>query len=199
MKAFDVLCKDNFLDDEELKAVWGEIEQFYKEGLFQRDKIHHGSAEHNGEALASRQAFFPIYYKNWRYIQADKASQKLYKGITEEFSKLGFANHAVLLSNTHNLIYSLYVNGDDYKKHRDNSCATCLIWLCKEPQKFKGGDIYFEELDKKIEFKNNRMVMFPGWALHQVSPVVMDDDEEDLNGRVCITIPMWYQDFNSTP
>ena len=43
------------------------------------------------------------------------------------------------------------------------------------------------------------MVMFPGWALHQVSPVVMDDDEEDLNGRVCITIPMWYQDFNSTP
>ena len=74
-----------------------------------------------------------------------------------------------------------------------------LYGYVKSPQKFKGGDIYFEELDKKIEFKNNRMVMFPGWALHQVSPVVMDEDEEDLNGRVCITIPMWYQDFSSTP
>jgi len=36
--------------------------------------------------------------------------------------------------------------------------------------------------------------MFPGWALHQVTPVVMDENEEDLNGRFCISISMWQQE-----
>ena len=194
MKPFDVLCKDNFLDSKELKAIWYEIEQFYNEGLFKRDKIHHGAAELDGKALASKRGFFPIHYRHYEHIQAEKACQKLYDGVTVEFSKLGFGNYPVLYTNTHNLLYSLYVNGDEYKTHRDICHATCLIWLCKEPKKFEGGNIYFKELDRTIEFKNNRMVMFPGWALHQVTPVVMDEDEEDLNGRFCISISMWQQE-----
>jgi len=192
LKAFDVLYEDNFFDEKESKAVWAELEDFYNEGYFKEGGGNHGGAEgKDDEALATRRGFFPMRYKPYYQVQGEIACSKIFKGYTDKFSKLGFANYAVLHTNTHGLLYSLYTNGDEYKTHRDMSRTTCLIWLCKEPKKFEGGDLYLEELDKTIKFKNNRMVMFPGWAKHRVTPVVMDEKEDDLNGRFCITLSMW--------
>lgn len=71
---------------------------------------------------------------------------------------------------------STYSNGDYYLEHTDigeGLFITVMLMLCKEPKKFKGGDFILHHNDKKkvIEYKNNRVIIFPSKTLHGVMPV----------------------------
>ena len=68
-------------------------------------------------------------------------------------------------------LLSVYSNGDHYETHCDASTMTSLFWL-KDPDKdFTGGDLVFPDYDETVEFKHNRMIVFPGSIYHKVNPV----------------------------
>lgn len=89
---------------------------------------------------------------------------------------------------SYSILVSYYGDADRYHRHRDNSQVTTLFWMCKDEQKFTGGDLTLED-SKTIEFKNNRLIMFPGYTYHEVSPIEMEpEDIESGLGRWTVTM-----------
>jgi Rps23 Pro-64 3,4-dihydroxylase Tpa1-like proline 4-hydroxylase len=78
---------------------------------------------------------------------------------------------------------SYYQNADHYKSHKDNAIFTTLLWLNREPQEFNGGNLKFTTYDHVIPYKNNRCLIFPSIAMHEVSEIEMTG----VNGRYCIS------------
>jgi len=89
-------------------------------------------------------------------------------------------------TNASSTIISYYENNDKYDEHYDVFQYTVLIWVYKEPKLFKGGDLVFPKLNKTIECKNNRMILFPSFYYHAVTPIEMKTNKEGC-GRYAIT------------
>lgn len=90
-------------------------------------------------------------------------------------------------TNTDSTMVSYYDHEQEYKSHKDSTQFTFLVWLYKEPKKFKGGDFCLTEANKRIKCIPNRMVMFPSYLGHKVYPVRMDSDAKFGDGRYCVT------------
>ena len=89
---------------------------------------------------------------------------------------------------TFSTLLSYYDNGTYYEQHQDTSVLSALIWFYKEPKKFKGGEFIIEGTDT-IECKDNRMVLIPGTALHEVTTVELEEEDRDSRlGRYTITL-----------
>ena len=117
-----------------------------------------------------------------------RCSRKIFNGDTIEYSELHLSNRSILSTNSSSILYSYYENSDYYESHRDDSVVTVLYWFFKEPKKFYGGNLTFDDTGEVIEVTNNTMIMFPSWAHHSVSEVSMSD--VNLNkklGRYCVT------------
>jgi Rps23 Pro-64 3,4-dihydroxylase Tpa1-like proline 4-hydroxylase len=85
--------------------------------------------------------------------------------------------NAALSTNSSDLLLSKYENGDHYEWHRDYChLLTINYMLAKEPLQFEGGEFLIGNWDSQetthtIEFKNNRLIIFPSRAFHKVVPV----------------------------
>ena len=88
-------------------------------------------------------------------LRCYSACCKIFQGDTVEFAEKSFANRSILITEKHNILFSLYLNGGEYEKHTDRSVSTALFWLNKEPKKFTGGDLILHDIDKKIDYVNN--------------------------------------------
>jgi hypothetical protein len=92
------------------------------------------------------------------------------------------------------MLLSQYSQGDHYTWHRDyNPTLTANYMTAREPLKFKGGNFILGGWDTKeplktIEFKNNRLVLFPSRVWHQVEPVT---DLKGLPRDSRFTIQYW--------
>lgn len=101
---------------------------------------------------------------------------------------------SMLYTDSSQMLLSKYENGDHYEWHRDYSpTATMNYMVAKEPLKFKGGDFIFGGWDekselKRIEFKNNRLVIFPSRVWHKVEPVT---DFKGHSQEARFTIQYW--------
>lgn len=78
-----------------------------------------------------------------------------------------------------------YESNSSYDTHIDTAFLTFLYWIHKEPRKFEGGDLVLEE-DRRVECKSNRLLVFPSFAKHRVTPVKMTE-QADGYGRYCIS------------
>ena len=97
-------------------------------------------------------------------------------------------------TNTNTNFVSYYENNDEYDYHFDTSMFSMLIWLYKTPKKFKGGEFSFKKENRKIELKNNRMILFPSYLEHKVTKLNMKNSG-DNNGRYTITHFFNYDPF----
>jgi hypothetical protein len=101
---------------------------------------------------------------------------------------------SLLYTDTSQLLLSSYENGGHYDWHRDyNPTVTMNYMYAKEPLKFKGGDFVFGTWDekveaKRIEFKNNRLVIFPSRVWHKVEPVT---DFKGTADQARFTLQYW--------
>ena len=81
----------------------------------------------------------------------------------------------------HEVLLSQYVAGDFYDWHTDlGGHCTWNYFVCTEPKQFTGGDFMLSNAQadnkeqtngKTIEFKNNRLVIFPAQYQHSVTAV----------------------------
>ena len=92
-------------------------------------------------------------------------------------------------SRTHLLSY--YENAGFYEGHPDTTVFTVLNWFNTEPKQFTGGDIVLSSSNSKkkatVEYRNNRVVVFPGCTIHEVTEIKSEIQSEtyDGNGRYC--------------
>ena len=84
-------------------------------------------------------------------------------------------------------LLSYYENNQDYKPHRDRAVLTTLTWFYEEPKYFEGGNLFLEK-ETKVECLNNFMVIIPSTVLHEVTPVILDEEFSNKGfGRYTIT------------
>jgi hypothetical protein len=87
----------------------------------------------------------------------------------------------------HDELISYYGNNQEYGAHRDNARFTVLVWMCKDPKSFSGGEFYLPEIDKKFDFVPNSGIIIPSKAYHQVLPVNVDENAPPFSGRFAIS------------
>ncbi len=183
------LLKRDVFSDEELRLIFDEL-QFLNNPYLMQPPESTGSAFTGGNIIKKNNGVFlrNVYSREDAssiiILLKDKLGQYVH-----EYSKLHITNLNAAKSNELWFLVSYYENSDYYKPHEDATFATALFWFNKEPQKFTGGDLTFNNTDEVVDYKNNSMIIFPGWARHSVSPVYFDDDG-DREGRYCVTVGM---------
>lgn len=188
--SFFPFVKDDYFDDSELKLIWGGLNKISDSNLFTPPE-NTFSAKINGKLLKKNSGYFLDKNK----IE-DVAIQKLYKtilkiftGTTVEYSNIGMWESTILNTRFHDVLISYYENSDYYDKHTDDAIFTVFMWFYREPKFFSGGDLYLHDLNKKIEVKNNRILVIPSRSLHSVSEIEMGKcDTNNKLGRYAITM-----------
>jgi len=188
MDKIPYFLKRNVFSDTELSLIFDEL-QFLNNSYLMQPPENSGSARNdNGDRIKKNNG---VFLRNV-YSREDASSIiRLIKDRLSDFgmqySKLHITNLTAAGTNEIWFLVSYYENGDHYKPHEDATFATALFWFNKEPQKFTGGNLTFNNTNEVVEYKNNTCVIFPGWARHSVSSVNYDGNG-DREGRYCVTV-----------
>lgn len=187
MKKIPHLLVKNFFTVEELKFIWKELE-FLNNPFVMLPPENTGSALDSFGALMKNNSgiFLKQVYIDLGNSPLVRFSQKIFEGHTEEFGLLSPTNRNVLLTRTSDYLLSYYEDTNYYAPHSDRGETTVLFWFFREPKRFQGGDLKFDDTGEVITVENNCMLMFPSWALHSVSEVRVNAEHRNKNlGRYC--------------
>ena len=206
---YPYIIVDDFYDKNELDLIWREINFLLDGNNLSPPEKTSSAKDLNGEVKKKNKGIFvtPSFvrrkYRNPNYSNILKSNKKIFNNFSKMvsdnpswfFTSLGSTPSILGKCGT---LLSYYEGDDYYKSHWDVSLITMCIWLYKEPKKFDGGDFILNaKLDKDhglnkscqsqtIKLKNNRMVMFPGFIPHAVTPLKMDKEFKGM-GRFTIT------------
>jgi hypothetical protein len=186
------LVIDDFYDENELKDIWKELDFLtHSNKMSPPDKSASARDPKTLKPLKkSSVIFLDDFYRERRHSNILTHYEKIYsKNVIDEFAKMDNEFRYARHSNFDRTLVSYYDNSDYYKPHYDIAHLTYLYWICKEPKAFSGGDLVLTELDTTIEYKSNRLVVFPSYYMHSVLPVEMLEEKEPFSGygRYCIT------------
>ena len=172
-----IVVIDDFYNKKELDLIWLELNFLTNANKLQSPKETYGATDENKNQLKSNHGIFlEDVYRDRKYSDILTLNRKMFLpdinktlvSVSPEFKYIENINYDVTL-------LSYYENNDFYKGHRDKSVLSYVYWCNKEPRKFTGGDLHFQELNKTIEYKNNRLIIFPSHYIHVVSNVEMKE------------------------
>lgn len=174
---FSYFTIDNYFTNDEMQIIGPELESFLP-------KLQTDVSRANNDR-SSKGVFLPdnLKYNKIARKWSDPNEVELERYTESHISYRYLQN---LLFETRLLNY--YEDQDFYDTHTDWSVYTMVVMLAKTPLKFTGGDLELKDIHKTIEFKNNRVVFFPSYAKHKVTPVKMSvEDHGKGMGRFSIT------------
>jgi hypothetical protein len=185
---FPYIIIDKFYSDEELELIWEELNLILNDyNLLSPDRT--GTAKNNRNPLKNNLGFFlDTFYSNRESSNILRLNRKIFHITQKVFDQSNNWFLKNFRSNLDGTLISYYENGGYYKKHHDNSFATCLTWLYKEPKSFEGGNLLFDDYNIEIKVKNNLLIFFPSIIQHSVSKILMDEKYAGkYMGRICIS------------
>jgi hypothetical protein len=184
---FSFLTFENVFDEKELSYIWKEAIFLCDENKLQLPEKTGSAKSNNGlTLLKSNKGLFLNECYNFDLSNYLKIYTKFLPFLKKEREKLIDKDYSMNLFFNTNVDYTLlsyYENEDYYLSHDDKSCWTYIFWLFEEPKKFKGGNLIFDDIDYQIDVKNNMSVLFPSWAKHSVSEIIMDEKNEVCSGK----------------
>tara|TARA_R100001163_G_C5067634_1_gene206918 strand:- start:1135 stop:1770 length:636 start_codon:yes stop_codon:yes gene_type:complete len=196
---FPYIVADNWYSPEEEKLIWQELD------FLSSRKENFRDAEDSDGKIARNKETKEAQGKHKRLYPEDVFNKRSYSNILSLNHKQllpQFYNFAISsfpqgrhwqTTNKDTTMISYYENTDYYKAHWDSSITTILRWFYREPKKYTGGDLTFTESGEKIKCKHNRMIMFPGYYLHEVDPIKMEEEHKNKNlGRYTLTTFYYY-------
>jgi hypothetical protein len=106
----------------------------------------------------AEQSFILIYSRKF-------FSEEVYN----EIEKLNIHFKHIRQSTFDNTLINFYDYNDEYLAHTDNSIFTSITLF--KTKDLIGGELCFPEYNEIIEFKENRLILFPGCLKHQSLPI----------------------------
>lgn len=184
------LIIDNWYNEKEKEKVLQELNFYTSEEKLEKAEGNN-VAYQNGENLSNAFRLYPSHYYSPQGVRlssilkyVDKFRDKNFHKKLKDTSPIFRAFEQTTKDTT---LISYYEESQYYKPHFDEAKFTCLIWIFKEPKKFVGGDLILEDLDLKIKCVNNRLVVFPGFLLHEVTKIKMKKPYKLGEGRYTLT------------
>ena len=189
--SFPCLVIDNWYSEEEEKDVWKELEFVTSKEKFYRSENTITAKYASGQPKGfSYRTYIDSVYRNG---ERDSSIIKLRKKMhTDEFydtmdKAMPHARNFRDTTHTSNLI-SYYEDGDYYDVHYDAFLFTILIWFYKQPKMYDGGNLILKDNDTEVISKHNRMIVFPCYYHHQVTPIKWINQPNELGyGRYTLT------------
>lgn len=191
IKGYNIILIKDILESKESIDFWNLFDSVRKEDWLDPDKSN--SAVSDGIIQKKNKAVFPQeldYLKEHKFLNT--MSVKLFRGLYALDQEGYFAKDSVYRSacftNWDNHLISYYENNDGYTAHKDSSLITLLFWMYKEPKQFRGGELYLPQIETTIPCDYNTGIIFPSYMLHEVKPVIMEEQSAKNSGRICYTI-----------
>lgn len=186
--SYNFLKISNFLSSEELESVWDEITFLAYKSKHLSDP---GSAldEFNKPIATSSGIWLDDIYKERSICNYFKYYKTWLSEDLKNHLEKAFYWRSFFICDDDSTLLRYYENNSFYKPHIDQARFTQLYWTFKEPKKFTGGQLIFDDFNYEIEIENNTMIVFPSWLFHQVKPVVLKEgtpdnkDKYNCNGR----------------
>ena len=205
-KVFPFLYVDDWYTPEEEKLIWKELDFYTHPTTMHRaeDTTEKGvgPAKYNdrtsltkawrlaldglysGVVMGRKEEDMGLPVSHILRLQQQKLqSDEMWKAIEEtgpNFRMFEIINNASTFIN-------YYEHSDYYDSHGDSSMISTLTWFHRKPKAYTGGDLTFTDIDVTLECKHNRIVMFPGYYHHKVSPIKMKDKNLEMGwGRYSI-------------
>ncbi len=187
---FPYVFVDNFYNEHELKLIWQELDFLcYSDKLEGPHETAGSLLEDKSIAKQNRGLFLDeTYYKRSvsNILKVNRKSFDLFQDLKNSEDICWWFKHGWI--NSDKTLLSYYENAEYYKPHHDVSTYTFLTWFFREPKKFKGGNLKFSDYHIDIECVNNRLIIFPSVIKHEVSEVIMKEEDVDRGfGRWCMT------------
>lgn len=191
-KVFPYMLIDDFYNTQEQKLIWEELDS-YKDD-FKEDNKSGGygvafDVKNNRRAARLKRIYLDDIYIAHR---EDSHILTLYRKIFSEevleaYRKTTPSWRTFEITNQDCSVISYYENLDKYSEHFDKFMHTVLIWFYREPKKFDGGDLKFNQSNQTIECRHNRMIIFPSYYVHEVNIVRMKEEYQHQGlGRFCM-------------
>jgi len=184
------IIERDYFTEHELELIWRELDHLNRPGVFDPPEKTGSSLDLESNTVRKQNSglwIHEIYHKP-KFSAIFSCVGKLFNGYTYKYATHHYTNRGVLQTEASTHLISYYENQDHYKPHRDNAVATALHWLWKEPKKFTGGELTFTETGETIPLTNNTMIIFPSYAEHEVSQVVMNPEDCGKGlGRYCLS------------
>ena len=190
-KEVPIIIFDNFYDNEELRLIWEELELLtYPNKLFPPETT--GTATENGETLKNNRGIFLDHVWGFKRDLSNilGVNRKIFSENMKIFRESPSWFYKFFVCERDSTLLSYYENNDFYKTHIDTSSITVLNWYFKAPKRFEGGDLilHYDDVQEKIELKNNRTVIFPSNIPHEITTIKMEEQYQNQKlGRYCLT------------
>tara|TARA_B100000579_G_C22709006_1_gene793583 strand:+ start:38 stop:718 length:681 start_codon:yes stop_codon:yes gene_type:complete len=192
--SYPFLLVDDFYNEKEQKLIWQELE-FYSGKYMDADEDTRGARAVDSKTFklinsSYRVYLDEVYQKDSRHFSniLNVYGKVFHNDILEVLRKNMPTAPLLEMSNADHSQISYYDSGDFYGSHVDTFDYTILIWFFKEPKRFSGGDFILGGPNKKIECRNNRMVMIPSYYYHAVTPITMEEKYKNKGlGRYTLT------------
>jgi Rps23 Pro-64 3,4-dihydroxylase Tpa1-like proline 4-hydroxylase len=190
---FDALVIKNTFTEDQLGDIWKEIDFLTREDVMQ-------DPEHTGSALDEDGNPVKKNYGVWlKKVFNDLESSSIYSNsrnvlfsedVIESLQSLNPLHVMYKSINDANMLLSYYEGGDGYDMHTDASAYTATTYLFREPRRFSGGEIVFqnEGVAYEQDIENNMTIIFPSAWWHKVNTVLMEEDDQlSGDGRYCLS------------
>ena len=186
---FPFLMADNWYSPEEEIIVFKELDYFNSTETYENAKENCAFDEKNNKKANNHRLYYDKVFHDKKYSfinqRLDRIQKPEFHNLITKAMPIGRVFHE---TNWDNTLINYYEDKQGYKSHYDTSTFTMLIFFYKQPKKFEGGDLWSEDSNITVECKHNRMVIFPGYYLHQVNEVTMNNEDKNKGlGRYSIT------------
>lgn len=188
---FKVAVVDNFYNDKEYQSMLDECLFLCENNkLLPPEKT--GTAYTNDEVLKKNKGLFldDVYINDRNISNILTFNRKVFsKELVDTLVNIDPIYRYLAMCARDNTLLSYYENSDYYKPHTDYSKITILHWIYKTPKKFTGGDLKLNDSEHSIECVSNRLLVFPSFLTHEVTPIIMEKKFlNKKNGRFTITV-----------
>lgn len=170
IKNLSFLLIEDFFTPQELQEVEKEVQDLKR--FFVPATVTGASTDEKGKLQKTGSGIFldDLYHANRESSAILKGNRKLF---SEEFMETAESFDAsfgyIRNSNDDTSLLNYYIDGQEYKAHRDCSRVSAITFL--RQGEFTGGEFKFLSQGVELEAIHNRMVLFPSCVLHQAMPV----------------------------
>jgi hypothetical protein len=168
----------NFYNKKEEELIWQEIEFLNQPG-----KLQHSTLTGDPGGIDKVGIFLDDLY-NFRQVSNILTINRKIFNITNLFSDNPFSKY-LEGCNYDRTMLSYYENDSYYKPHKDRFVLSAVTLFFKEPKKFSGGELHFDEYNYTPDLYHNDMIIFPSCETHSVSKIILDTQEDGM-GRYTI-------------
>jgi hypothetical protein len=116
------------------------------------------------------------YYKQNRFLSSMLTyNRKIFsKEFNDNLVNFSCFYKHIKCANRDTTLVNYYKSNEKYESHSDDVPFTALTFF--ELGEVSGGGVIFTEHNIKVDFKNNRTLIFPGCVLHATEPIITNEE-----------------------